>query len=91
MEHICPVCGHRLSRQPWRGRSSSQEICVCCGMQFGYHDAAGDDAAAREHIYRAKRAAWIAAGMPWRHGPAPPNWDPKAQLAALLKGGDSPS
>ena len=52
-----------------------------CGIQFGYHDARGEDDVAREGVYTRLRQAWIAGGMKWhdKDGP-PPNWHPANQL-----------
>jgi hypothetical protein len=38
---LCPVCGFGLWFQPWRAESPADEMCPCCGIQFGYDDAAG--------------------------------------------------
>ena len=36
----CPACGFEgLDEEPWVGDSPSDDICPCCGMQFGYYDA----------------------------------------------------
>src|SRR2546421_398332 len=35
----CPACGYALGFAPWDGESPSDEICPCCGIQFGYDDA----------------------------------------------------
>ena len=40
------------------GDCPSFDICICCGTEFGYHDATPEGA-------RKKRAAWIAAGAKW--------------------------
>ena len=78
--YICPVCGYGgLFEAPWREESASDDICPSCGMQFGYHDAAGGDAARRQTIYREWRQKWVEQGMPWHAAsaePPPPNWDP---------------
>jgi hypothetical protein len=49
----CPVCAYPdLSEPPWTDEGiGSQEICPRCGIQFGYDDAAGGDAAKRERIH----------------------------------------
>ena len=36
----CPACGFPLEFEPWANGSPSDEICPCCGIQFGYDDAA---------------------------------------------------
>jgi hypothetical protein len=81
MSFVCPVCGFPgLIGRPrgLRLGGPSDEICRCCGYQFGYTDdlLEIDDATWRER--------WIAEGMPWRDlEPPPVGWDPKTQLAAL--------
>jgi hypothetical protein len=86
-EHTCPVCGYPdLFERPWSDGSPSDEICPCCGTQFGYDDALGaDHIDARQRIYRELRRAWVAAGSPWfsvSRRP-PPRWNPAAQTNAL--------
>lgn len=81
--HSCPVCGFaRLAEAP-RSPSggASYEICPCCGFQFGYDDDA------RGVTYLTHREQWIQGGLKWwsRGQPAPANWDPQAQLAALYR------
>lgn len=84
MTYVCPICGYDgLFDPPWQGENPSDDICPSCGMQFGYQDAAGRDAAGRERIYQDWRERWIASGMPWHSiaaGPPPADWDPTAQL-----------
>jgi hypothetical protein len=83
--HMCPVCGYAALFEPaWVGDSPSDEICPCCGTQFGYDDAA-DDALARTNRHARLRTAWVANGCPWysKSRTAPSEWDPQQQLAAL--------
>lgn len=57
--YLCPVCGFpNLEEPPWNNDAGSDEICPSCGTHFGYDDAAGGDAAARETVYRRLRARW---------------------------------
>ena len=74
---MCPVCGFRgLSEPPYdEHQCASFEICPCCDTEFGYDDA--------NKSFDELRAAWIAAGMPWRNQSVPPSdgWDGRAQLA----------
>lgn len=78
----CPVCGYELGFEPWDGISSSDEICPCCYIQFGYDDVAGGDLNKRNLIYEKWRVHWIKEGMLWKSkGVKPPdNWDPIKQL-----------
>lgn len=85
----CPVCGLFLDFDPWIEGHSSQEICPCCGVQFGYFDAADSP---EEVIQRwcDLREKWIQGGMKWgwsfKHNKAfdfhetPANWNPIEQL-----------
>jgi hypothetical protein len=84
--YLCPVCGYPdLEEPPWTNDEPSDEICPSCGTHFGYHDAAGGDAAKREGVYRRLREAWRASGSRWfTPGEAPPaGWDPAEQVAAV--------
>lgn len=78
----CPVCGYKLWFLPWENDSPSDEICPCCGIQFGYTDAAGGDEDKRLQLYKDWRKKWINDGMPWSSPgmSSPENWDPKKQL-----------
>lgn len=88
-QHRCPLCGFKLGYAPWKNGYGCLEICTCCGIQFGYTDYAGGDPVSRAQLYRDRRAAWIAAGMPWGGVRSPPpGWDPREQLAALLEDND---
>ena len=53
----CPVCEQELDFLPWDGDIASHEICVSCGIHFGYNDARPD---LREKVYTAWRDAWVA-------------------------------
>ena len=76
---VCPVCGFACLTEPpyWPGtQDPSFEICPSCTFQFGYDDLD------QGFTYEQWRQQWIADGMPWRNRsrPAPPGWDPVAQL-----------
>lgn len=81
----CPVCGYPdLDASLWTDEGGgSYEICSSCGFQFGVTD---DD---RGYTYESWRADWINRGMRWRdtYNPPPSDWDPRAQLGRLLRGG----
>lgn len=89
MTYLCPVCGYDgLFDPPWRDDSPSDDICPSCGIQFGYHDAAGGDAGGRQQIYEEWRKHWLEQGMPWHSasaGPPPAGWDPAAQLRRVSR------
>jgi hypothetical protein len=80
----CPVCGYYLDFAPWNGESASDEICPCCGIQFGYDDSAGGDPEKRQLLWRTWRDNWIAGGMKWwSTRKSPQDWNPKKQLKGL--------
>lgn len=84
----CPCCGFAgLTEPPWVGTHGSDEICVCCGLHFGYDDMAGGDPRARPERYRVLREQWRSRGCPWfsQATPAPAGWDPIAQLASVSR------
>jgi hypothetical protein len=94
-DHTCPVCGYPdLYERPWFDGSPSDEICPCCGTQFGYDDALGaDDIDARQRIYDELRRVWVSAGSTWfsvSRRP-PPTWDHAAQLSALSANVSTPT
>jgi len=82
MNATCPACGTDLDFEPWKGDSASDEICPCCGIQFGYDDAAGGDPLRRPTIYRQWRERWLASGAQWFSvsRPPPPSWDVQSQI-----------
>jgi len=83
----CPACGFPLEFEPWTNGSPSDEMCPCCGIQFGYDDAAGGDLQRRGELYAEWRRTWIANDMPWHSSAmsAPKNWNPKLQLQDFLE------
>ena len=78
--NICPVCGYDDLEEPAYedGFRSSDEICMSCGYQFGYHDYSEDI------THEQWRRKWIAEGMVWSYssvGQKPPvGWNPVEQL-----------
>ena len=83
-ERLCPVCGYEHPRPTWHGGVPSFEICPCCGIQYGYSDAAGGDEAARAMLYRRWRQAWIEGGMRFKWPERQPkDWEPVAQLQRI--------
>jgi tetratricopeptide (TPR) repeat protein len=72
--YTCPICGFPgLYQPPFNAAGDgSFEICPCCGLQFGYTCLARSPWSLRQE--------WLRRGGPWRHPPAPPDWDPIAQL-----------
>ncbi|MBI1866544.1 MAG: hypothetical protein HYS02_02130 [Candidatus Staskawiczbacteria bacterium] len=85
---FCPVCGLDLGFKAWnKGMPRDDEICPCCGTQFGYHDSIWDK---DPFIHKTLRQKWIDEGMKWwskddKYHPQPQNWDPKKQLENIPK------
>jgi hypothetical protein len=73
MRYRCPVCG--FTGMPFLPEDNN--ICSCCGTEFGYDDLRSSHADLRRE--------WVRRGMPWfstRLGP-PIGWSPNDQLNAL--------
>jgi len=70
MSYNCPVCGFDGMPFP----ATDNNICSCCGTEFGYHD--------RRTSHDELRRIWISKGAPWfsRAMSPPPNWDWVSQL-----------
>lgn len=83
--NCCPVCGYDdLFDAPWLNGSGSDEICPCCGIQFGYDDARSHGLA----VYERWRTRWISEGMKWFSTggrPRPDGWIPEAQLKRVSR------
>ena len=81
----CPVCGCDLDFAPWKGDSAADEMCPCCGIQFGYDDFAGGQPELRPEIYAQWREKWIREGMRWSsRGIEPPQgWNAVEQLRGI--------
>ena len=62
MKNICPVCGFdKLFEPPYNKKGvGSDEICPCCGFQFGL-----DDYPDKEYAIEKWRDDWTARGRPW--------------------------
>ena len=74
MKHRCPVCG--FDSMPFPPKDNN--ICSCCGTEFGYHDLKLSHADLRKE--------WINKGTPWfsTRMPQPPGWNPTDQMNQLL-------
>jgi len=69
-KHDCPVCYYGIEGNV---EDKYQEICPCCGTQFGYDDATTPHSVLRDR--------WISKGMKWFSKNKPPeNWDPVKQI-----------
>ena len=84
-EYFCPVCGYGMYDAPWKGELPSDNICPCCGIQFGYDDFAGGNAAMRNEVYDSWRRKWIDGGLKWWSISTPPpyNWNANEQLCRV--------
>lgn len=75
----CPVCGFdELDEPPYdEYGDASFDICPCCGVEFGYHDATTTHAQLRDN--------WIKNGCPWTStvDTPPADWNPYDQLQRL--------
>ena len=86
MHQSCPVCGFQLFATSWVNNLASDEICPCCGTQFGYDDIirSSGDFLKTKQLYDELRAKWIASGMKWWSQnslrPKPEKWNPQEQL-----------
>jgi len=81
MNYKCPVCG--FDELPFPPEDNN--ICSCCGTEFGYHDLRLSHAALRNQ--------WIANGSRWfstRMLP-PIGWNASQQIRKLLAGSEAPS
>jgi hypothetical protein len=67
------VCGYPELPDP----PADYEICPSCGTEFGYSDFT--------RTHEELRAMWRTNGMQWSATwmPAPPEWNPKRQLATI--------
>ena len=82
-ENVCPVCGCGSLVEPAFNERGvgSDDICPCCGFQFGLSDFPYED---RERLIAEWRERWVAGGCVWKFpsdGLPPEGWDPQAQLA----------
>ncbi|MBU5351929.1 hypothetical protein KQI74_06535 [Paenibacillus barcinonensis] len=81
MKKICLVCNYQdLHEAPYDHRGvPSDEICPCCGFQYGFDD---DGFCNHEESYRLWRKVWINNGCNWfSEGRIPPEkWNAKSQL-----------
>jgi hypothetical protein len=93
-ELLCLVCGFRQEEAPWsiidKEEYPSFEICLCCGTQFGYHDAIRSvgDVVLTVKRYAKLRDDWVRSGMLYKSfddpsNPQPNNYNPLEQLKSI--------
>lgn len=65
-EAFCRVCGYDSDILPWGedGRTSSFEICRCCGVEWGYEDSLPTGVVKYREQWLAKGAKWTHEGVP---------------------------
>lgn len=84
MENICPVCGYPDLREPAYDEynCSSFEICVSCGIEYGYGDQFLEK---KEDCWEYLRKEWISNGMKWhsKYIEKSIDWNPVMQLYKL--------
>ncbi|MDP9697663.1 hypothetical protein J2T16_000560 [Paenibacillus intestini] len=84
MKKNCLVCNYQgLYEAPYDHRGvPSDEICPCCGFQYGFDD---DGIYNNEESYRMWREVWINNGCNWfSEGRKPSkNWNPKSQIKKI--------
>ena len=71
----CRVCGYNYG-EPWGkdGTDPSFEICLCCGVEFGYGDAT-------LVAVKRTRGIWLASGTKWVYPKfKPQDWDVSQQM-----------
>jgi hypothetical protein len=78
IRQFCRVCGIKYDHDHWPwgddNKTGSFEICICCGVTFGYQDTLPSSA-------RKFRENWISGGMIWRRIELrPANWGWQSQF-----------
>ncbi len=84
INNLCLACGFDLGFPAWDGDFPSDEICPCCGIQFGFDDvtALTEKISSRNIFYLGWRSKWKLDGMRWWSESRMPteDWDPVRQL-----------
>lgn len=82
MDYLCPICNYEGLHEPPYNKQGygSDEICPCCGFQFGY-----DDYPNKIESHIKWREDWINRGYTWysKSRIPPKNWDAKKQLESV--------
>lgn len=73
-EYFCRACGYEQDEATWEYGFASFELCMCCGIQFGYEDI-------QYEVVKKYRENWLNNGAKWIHPQfKPQNWNLKEQL-----------
>lgn len=75
-EHNCRVCGLYADNLPWGedGHCPTHEICLCCGVEFGYEDYTLEST-------KKYRKEWLLGGAIWYdESEKPAIWNLENQL-----------
>jgi hypothetical protein len=86
--YTCPVCGYSGLEKPSHNRwgDGSQDICDCCGTEFGYEDAVRDKLKDYPKRWEGLRNKWINNSAKWFNPKMKPkNWKLQNQLNNLKK------
>ncbi len=77
-EYICRVCGFEYDTPTWEEGEASGDICLCCGVLFGYEDGI-------LKAILAFRKEWIIEKHAKFDSPKymPENWDLCAQIKKI--------
>lgn len=79
-EYHCRVCGYKYQDPTWfEDETPSHDICVCCGVQFGYEDT-------QQEAVREYRNNWMQNGAKWfsaNHRFKLNSWDLELQLLQI--------
>ena len=79
-ENECRVCGYSYQSPTWfDDETPSNDICVCCGVQFGYEDTTRDGVSEYRNEWIAKGAIWFSK----HHKQKLKDWNLEAQLSQV--------
>ena len=83
-QYKCPVCNFKGLYEPAYDEREigSDDICPCCGFQFGLDDFGYSCKQEAHEVWRKK---WINDGCNWKYSKTnqPTDWDPKEQLKEI--------
>lgn len=83
-KYKCPVCNFKGLYEPAYDERGvgSDDICLCCGFQFGLDDFEYD---CKEEAHEVWRRKWIKEGCNWTYSQTnkPKDWNSKEQLKEI--------